>query len=103
VNRSVASCLALGCIALAAIAACSSSTPSEPGDKPRTISVVGALTQGVECPALRGDDGQLYTLLGDLGGFRLGDRVRVSGPIAEANFCMQGTTVKVESIAPAGP
>ena len=29
------------------------------------ISVVGRLTsEGVECQALRGDDGQLYTLLG---------------------------------------
>jgi LysM repeat protein len=63
------------------------------------ITVVGTLTrEGVECRALRGDDGELYTLAGDVGDFRPGDRVRVEGRIAEASTCMQGTTISVQRI-----
>jgi hypothetical protein len=65
----------------------------------RTLNIHGTLTdEGVECRALRGDDGQLYTLTGDLGGFQTGDRVRVRGKIAERTFCGQGTTIVVEDI-----
>jgi hypothetical protein len=60
------------------------------------ICVRGKLTdEGVECQALRGMDGQLYTLLGDLNGFKNGDEVIVCGNIAEISFCMQGTTIIV--------
>lgn len=63
------------------------------------VTVTGVLTdEGVECQALRGDDGRLYTVAGDLEGFASGDRVRVEGRIAEMSFCMQGTTLTVERI-----
>lgn len=63
------------------------------------LTVTGALTEeGVECQALRGDDGDLYTLTGDLEGFGPGDRVRVVGRPARFSFCMQGTTLEVESV-----
>ncbi len=63
------------------------------------MNVTGKLTNdGVECQAMRSDDGKLYTLIGDLKGFRNGDRVKVTGSIAEVSFCMQGTTIKVEKI-----
>ncbi|HEX8271380.1 MAG TPA: DUF5818 domain-containing protein [Longimicrobiaceae bacterium] len=65
--------------------------------------VTGRLTdEGVECPALRGDDGRLYTLAGDTGGFKPGDRVTVAGTVAEMSTCMQGTTISVRSIEKAG-
>jgi hypothetical protein len=65
----------------------------------RTVKVEGVLTdEGVECQALRGEDGQLYTLTGDLGGFATGDRVRVIGTVAEVSICQQGTTLQVRSI-----
>ncbi len=65
----------------------------------RTLHISGTLTdEGVECRALRGDDGQLYTLTGDLGGFQTGDRVQVRGKVAERTFCGQGTTILVEDI-----
>lgn len=65
--------------------------------------VTGLLTdEGVECPALRGDDGRLYTLAGDTGGFEPGDRVTVLGTVAEMSTCMQGTTISVRSIEKAG-
>ena len=67
----------------------------------RTVVVTGTLTdEGVECQALRGDDGRLYTLAGDLSGFSTGDRVRVRGRVAEFSFCQQGTTVEVRQIKP---
>lgn len=66
----------------------------------QTVNVTGVLTdEGVECPALRGDDGQLYTLnRGATEGFNVGDRVRVVGKVAEISFCGQGTTLDVLSI-----
>ena len=67
------------------------------------ITVTGTLSnEGVECPALRGDDGKLYTLSPRaVGGFGPGDRVTVTGTVAEVSTCMQGTTIVVGTIAPA--
>ncbi len=66
------------------------------------VLVTGVLTEeGVECPALRGDNGRLYTLTGDLGRFDAGDRVEVRGEIAEMSMCMQGTTLAVQDIGDA--
>lgn len=85
---------------------------TEPDHDPRAVSdpfVVGApgdpvrlhgeLTdEGVECPALRGPFGTLYTLaVSDLE-HGPGTEVMVEGTIAEASICMQGTTINVESI-----
>ena len=65
----------------------------------RPVTVTGTLTdEGVECQALRGDDGHLYTLAGDLSGFSTGDRVRVKGRVAEVSICQQGTTIEVRRI-----
>ncbi len=59
----------------------------------------GQLTaEGVECPALRGDDGVLYTLTGSLAEFKAGDEVIVEGTLPEASICMQGTTIQVVRI-----
>lgn len=73
------------------------------GDENKSFKVTGVLTdEGVECPALRGDDGQLYTLTPrDLQGFEVGDRVTVKGKAAERSFCNQGTTIEVRSITAA--
>lgn len=62
--------------------------------------VIGELTdEGVECPALRADDGTLYTLAGDTGPFENGDRVQVEGRVSQMSICMQGTTLEVERIS----
>ncbi len=64
-----------------------------------TVQVLGILTdEGVECQALRSDKGLLYTLAGDLGDAGPGDRVRVIGDPVEMSTCMQGTTLRVESL-----
>ena len=63
------------------------------------VKVIGTLTdEGTECQAMRGDDGNLYTLKGDLKDFHAGDRVKVVGEVAEVSTCMQGTTLKVRKI-----
>ena len=64
------------------------------------VRVAGTLSkEGVECPALRGDDGILYSLaIADLGAFEPGDRVEVEGTLAEVSICTQGTPLGVISI-----
>lgn len=67
------------------------------------VQVTGTLTrEGVECPALRGDDGRLYTLAGSTGDFGPGDRVHVHGTLPDVSICQQGTTIAVESISRVG-
>lgn len=65
---------------------------ASPGD---AIEVVGTLTdEGVECPAVRGVGGELYTLATDDVGWPPGTDVRVEGRVAEVSLCMQGTTLE---------
>jgi hypothetical protein len=64
------------------------------------VTIEGVLTdEGVTCPAMRGDDGELYTLAGDIGELQPGQRVRVTGEVAEMSICMQGTTIGVDDIS----
>ena len=94
-------------LALALTGAAVAQQPDNPGqgDENRSVRITGVLTdEGVECPALRGDDGQIYTLTPrDLQGFEVGDRVAVVGKVAEISFCNQGTTLEVQKITEAKP
>ena len=75
--------------------------PEEGVSKDGVLTVEGVVTgEGVECLAVRGDDGELYTLSGRQGGLEPGQRVRVSGEVAQMSFCMQGTTLEVHSVTP---
>jgi hypothetical protein len=68
------------------------------------VTVTGTLTdEGVECPALRGDDGTLYTLVDKTEPYKPGDRVTVVGIPVEVSTCMQGTTLRIKTIRPADP
>lgn len=70
-------------------------------DRRSDLIITGRLTdEGVECQALRSDDGQLYTLVGDLGGLKADARVRASGQRLEISYCQQGTTIRVSNITP---
>ena len=97
--------LVCGSVAATAIslAACATSSPTpreiaKPSET-KTMKIQGQLTSdGVECPAMKADNGTTYTLLGDLKGFKAGDRVIVEGTPVEISFCMQGTTLKVVQI-----
>ena len=60
------------------------------------MMITGTLTgEGVECPAMRGDDGKLYTLASDQPLPAAGTRVRIEAEAVEVSMCMQGTTVRV--------
>jgi hypothetical protein len=66
-----------------------------------SVHVTGTLTdEGVECRAMRGDDGVLYSLVPKhkLQGLQPGDHIEVEGSISPVSFCMQGTTIAVERI-----
>jgi hypothetical protein len=105
VPRAVRQYAVCGLLVTAATAfqACASS-PASPGEVTATpaspiVRVQGQLTgEGVECPAMRSDDGAIYTLLGDLKGLKPGDRVGVEGTRVEISYCMQGTTLQVTQI-----
>ena len=92
---------------IAASGACAMSNPHAADNNAASndgtaVTVVGRLTsEGVECQALRGDDGQLYTLLGDIGALPVETRVRVLGKRLEFSSCQQGITIRVQSITPA--
>ncbi len=74
-------------------------SPRTPAQPSPGIEVVGTLTrEGATCPALRGDDGRLYTLAGHIGNFIPGDRVWVQGEQAEMSTCMQGVTIAIDRI-----
>ncbi len=63
------------------------------------IEVRGMLTrEGVECQAMRGEDGELYTFSGIGNGYGPGDCVTVVGKAAQISFCQQGTTLDVKRI-----
>lgn len=63
------------------------------------LTLTGRVTaEGVECATMRGAEGELYTLTGELGDVAPGDLVEVQGTLAEMSFCQQGTTVAVERL-----
>lgn len=99
ITCSAAVFLASGACAMSNLDNTSGNTESGASD---LVKIVGKLTsEGVECQALRGDDGQLYTLLGDLGTLSVDTRVSVSGEKVEFSTCQQGITIRVRSITPA--
>lgn len=69
-------------------------------DSAGEIALAGVLTdEGVNCPALRDDAGNLYSLLGDLEGYDDGDRVLVKGSgMADDRICGQGNTVQIFTV-----
>jgi LysM repeat protein len=69
------------------------------GDGP--ISTSGVITT-VECPAMRGPDGQLYALAGAVTDYRPGDRVEIEGETADLSWCVPGPTIEISQIRTAG-
>lgn len=70
------------------------------GDQVDASHVIrGVITdEGVECRAMRDDDGALYTLANAPEWAVPGTRVVVRGSVAEMSFCQQGTTISVADI-----
>ena len=70
-----------------------------PSSKIQFVELAGRLVEGgVECPLFEADNGDKYTLVGDLKGFRIGNRVKLTGNFVEISHCMQGKTISVETI-----
>lgn len=73
--------------------------PAARAQKP--VHIVGTVTdEGVECPAVRTDDGTLYTLTGNIPRLAPGDRVEIVGTPAELSYCMQGVTLEAQAVIP---
>jgi Protein of unknown function (DUF5818) len=85
---------------IAALAGCRENLPAklEPG---ATVAVRGEITAGPECPMLVVEPERRFSLSGDLGRFKIGDRVCIHGTVAEMSICMAGeATINVTAIAP---
>ncbi len=72
------------------------------GAQMASLTINGKLIGGgVECPAMMGDDDQLYSLIGNMEGFVPGQRVTVKGDRVAISHCRRGTAINVRSIRPA--
>jgi len=66
------------------------------------IVVIGTITaEGVECPALSGEDGKLYTLTGLPREVGVGERLQIAGERALVSTCQQGITIRVSRLTAA--
>lgn len=61
------------------------------------ISIDGRLDDSGRCPAIRGDNGEYYDLVGDLRGFQDGDHARVIGFLGSRSRC-GGPAIDVQEI-----
>lgn len=82
-------------------AACNRQAPVPPGNQTATeTSFSGKLIAGgVECQLFQSNDNKLYTLSGNLAGFKEGDSVNIKGALQEMSTCQQGEgTIAVSAI-----
>ncbi|MEE8146829.1 MAG: hypothetical protein V3T24_04435 [Longimicrobiales bacterium] len=64
-----------------------------------TLRLEGRITdEGVACTAMRGENDELYMLVGETERLSPGDRVVVEGTIADASACQQGLAIAVTEI-----
>ena len=69
------------------------------GNKMTNIIITGTLTdKGVECPGMMGDDGQLYSLIGNIEDFKFGQHIRVEGKVVAISHCRRGISVDVKTV-----
>ena len=67
------------------------------------VTIRGELSAGAECLMVTSKDGVRYSVTGNPGAFKIGDRVCIRGHVAEASICMAGkATVSIEEIGPEG-
>lgn len=90
----------LSVVLVAAVAGCKEDLPAtlDPG---QTVTLRGEIAAGAECPMLVVKPERRFSLAGELGHFKVGDRVCVHGTIAQMSMCMAGeATITIASIAP---
>ncbi|MGH7730858.1 MAG: DUF5818 domain-containing protein [Candidatus Eiseniibacteriota bacterium] len=93
--------LLVAALLAAPVVGCKNTLPTKlvPG---QAITVRGELAPGAECPMLVTAEGRRFSLAGDLGRFKTGDRACVMGTVAEISFCMAGeATISIAAIGPA--
>lgn len=77
---------------------------TRPSGEPRSVTVEGRISEGVECPILTTPDGEIYALSLGEADFGPGDYVRYTGEMADASFCQQGEGTliaqRIEEIEP---
>src|SRR5690348_1777362 len=65
----------------------------------QVVAFSGQLAAGAECAMIVADHDRRFSLAGDLGRFKPGDRVCVRGTVAAMSMCMAGeATISVERI-----
>lgn len=90
-------------IAVAAVMTLSigTSTTSAAAQAANAITVTGTMSDaGVECAAMRGDDGVLYSFRRtmQIRQFLPGDRIKLEGRVQQVSTCQQGTTLAVTRV-----
>ena len=80
---------------VAPLVGCAASRPAAG----QLVMVKGELSVGAECLMLVSRNGRKYSLTGNPGRFKIGDRVCIRGRVAETSICMAGeTTVSIQAI-----
>lgn len=75
------------------------SLAADPANGNGIIELTGTLIPGgVECQLFQADNGDKYTIVGELKGFKNGDKVSLTGSVAELSHCIQGTTILIKTI-----
>ena len=91
-------------VMLAGLVLTAASMASGCAHRPRggeVLVVRGELSAGAECLMVTSSDGRRYSVTGNPGAFKIGDRVCIRGRVAEASICMAGeATVSIEAIGP---
>ncbi|WAP70324.1 hypothetical protein [Jiella pelagia] len=65
------------------------------------VTGIGVITEGVECPRIRMADGREFSLVGGdahLLRSAVGERFELSGVIVPFSTCMQGLTLRIETM-----
>ena len=63
------------------------------------VMVKGELNAGAECLVLISKSGRRYSLTGNPGRFKIGDRVCIRGRVVDASICMAGeATISIQAI-----
>ena len=100
---SLASAVALfGCTNEGTASAGNPPADAENGKASAIVTKQGWIRQGIECPVLQTDDGEMWALsLGDSDA-KISDYVKVSGEVAAMSICMQGkgtiSPTKIETL-----
>jgi hypothetical protein len=90
--------MAVGVVLVVLVAGCKENLPTDlnPG---QTVVFRGEIAAGAECPMLVVGTNRRFSLTGDIGSFKIGDRVCVKGTIAEVSICMAGeATIAITEI-----